>query len=201
MIKKVLWAVMALASVGVAGYAISNALVPGLRQDFVVNMFAERPIGSLGHLLGGGIALAVGVFQFNRTLRNRFLNLHRWMGRIYVLACWVGGLAGLYGALYTQGTPAARFGFGMLAVTWLISTSMAYLAIRGGDVARHQQWMIRSFALTLAAVTLRVYLPLAFANQVPFEISYPVIAWMCWVPNLIVAEWFLLRQRPNAATV
>ena len=77
---------------------------------------------------------------------------------------------------------------------------MAYLAIRGGDVARHQQWMIRSFALTLAAVTLRVYLPLAFANQVPFEVSYPVIAWMCWVPNLIVAEWFLLRQRPKAAT-
>jgi len=62
--------------------------------------------------------------------------------------------------------------------------------------------MIRSYSLTFAAVTLRIYLPLAFASGIPFEIAYPAIAWLCWVPNAIVAEWmFVRRAAPVAATV
>ena len=52
--------------------------------------------------------------------------------------------------------------------------------------------MVRSYALTLAAVTLRFYLPASLANGLPFEAVYAVIAWACWVPNLIVAEWLVL---------
>jgi hypothetical protein len=51
--------------------------------------------------------------------------------------------------------------------------------------------MIRSYALTAAAITLRMYLPLSFALKIPFEIGYPAIAWLCWVPNLLVAELYL----------
>ena len=47
---------------------------------------------------------------------------------------------------------------------------------------------MRNFALTFAAVTLRVYLPTSMALGVPFESAYPLIAWLCWVPNLLVAE-------------
>jgi hypothetical protein len=55
--------------------------------------------------------------------------------------------------------------------------------------------MIRSYALTFAAVMLRIYLPLSQVYGIPFEPAYQTIAWLCWVPNLIVAEWLILRQQ------
>lgn len=51
--------------------------------------------------------------------------------------------------------------------------------------------MIRSYTLCLAAVTLRVYLPIAEAAGIPFESAYPAITWLCWVPNLVAAEWLV----------
>ena len=64
----------------------------------------------------------------------------------------------------------------------------------------HRAWMYRSYALTLAAVTLRIYLPLAGIAGIGFADSYPAISWMCWVPNLLVVEWFILT-RPTRATI
>jgi uncharacterized membrane protein YozB (DUF420 family) len=106
----------------------------------------------------------------------------------------VGGLSAIALAPAAQTGAVAGLGFGLLGALWVASTIAALVAIRGGDVTAHRRWMTRSFALTLAAVTLRLYLPAAFAAGIPFPTSYPVIAWVCWVPNLIVAE-LLLRSR------
>jgi len=65
--------------------------------------------------------------------------------------------------------------------------------IRAGDQVNHRRWMIRSYSLTLAGVTLRIYLPLSIASGIPFLDAYQAIAWACWVPNLLVVEWWLLR--------
>ena len=54
--------------------------------------------------------------------------------------------------------------------------------------------MIRSLGLCFAAVTLRIYLGAFFALGVPFEQFYTALAWLCWVPNLVVVEWFLLKR-------
>ena len=83
----------------------------------------------------------------------------------------------------------------MLATLWLLATGTAYRHIRAGDRVSHRRWMIRSYALTFAAVTLRIYLPLSLAFGLPFGPAYQTIAWLCWVPNLVVAEWIILRQR------
>ena len=90
----------------------------------------------------------------------------------------------------------AALGFDALAVTWLVTTLCGYLAIRDGNETVHQRWMTRSFALTFAAVTLRIYLPFSALLGVPFAVAYPIIAWLCWLPNLAVAEWHL---RPGRA--
>jgi len=79
-------------------------------------------------------------------------------------------------------------------VLWLTSTGIAYRHIRARNQPAHRRWMIRSYALTFAAVTLRIYLPLSQVYGIPFEPAYQTIAWMCWVPNLVVAEWIILRQ-------
>ena len=56
--------------------------------------------------------------------------------------------------------------------------------------------MVRNFSLTFAAVTLRLYLPSTVVLGIAFENAYPFVAWLCWVPNLVVAE-FLFKRMPD----
>jgi hypothetical protein len=97
----------------------------------------------------------------------------------------ISGSAGLYISFFATGGWIASWGFGALAVFWLITTSKAYLTIRNGEIDNHKMWMIRSYALTFAAVTLRIWLPLAQVLQFDFIEAYRVIAWLCWVPNIL----------------
>ena len=89
----------------------------------------------------------------------------------------------------------ASLGFLALGAVWIGTTAMGYFTIRAGRVAAHREWMILSFALTAAAITLRIYLPLWMAVDGRFTVGYPVIAWACWVPNLIFAGWLIRRER------
>jgi hypothetical protein len=100
----------------------------------------------------------------------------------------IGGTSGLVLATTAQGGLPARAGFATLGILWLWTTSMGYVRIRSGYIEAHRRWMIRSYALTFAAVALRIYLPLSAAVGISFGEAYPAIAWLCWVPNLIVAE-------------
>jgi uncharacterized membrane protein YozB (DUF420 family) len=88
----------------------------------------------------------------------------------------------------------------LLGGLWLAFTVLAFLSIRRRDQAAHRRWMLRSFALTLAAVTLRIYLPLSAAMGWSFDAAYPMIAWLCWVPNLVLAELYLRRGPRTVAT-
>jgi hypothetical protein len=85
----------------------------------------------------------------------------------------------------------ASSGFLTLGAAWIVTTGIAVRMILRGEAMRHRRWMIRSFALTAAAITLRIYLPLVFLSHWPFSIGYPVIAWLCWVPNALGAEVYL----------
>jgi uncharacterized membrane protein len=188
-------------SLGVAGYAVvvygflplGVAVHPRMRATF-----EAHPVGIYTHVFGAAVALALGPFQLWARLRTRRPDLHRWLGRLYLGAgVLVGGLAGLFMAFRSFGGPAAHLGFALLAIAWLYTGGRAYLAIRARDVERHRRWMVRSFALTLAAVTLRIYLPVSVAAGA-FEAAYPVIAWLCWVPNLLAAELLLRRGLTGA---
>jgi len=88
----------------------------------------------------------------------------------------------------------ADLGFLLLSAAWLFSTVRAFQHARNQNWGAHQRWMIRSFCLCLAAVTLRIYLGAFFALGVPFEQFYTALALLCWVPNLVVVEWFLLKR-------
>jgi hypothetical protein len=123
--------------------------------------------------------------------------VHRWTGRTYAVAVAVGGLAGLALAPTASAGPVAAWGFGVLAVLWLGTTAVALVAVWTGRIARHRRWMARSLALAAAAVTLRVQLPAALAAGVPFATAYPLIAWACWVPNLVLVELWLRTGRAD----
>lgn len=148
------------------------------------------------HVVFGVMALLAGPWQFFPKLRNRRLSFHRNLGKVYIVACLTGGLAGLIIALFATGGIISTLGFSGLALGWLITTSMAYVRIRQKNIDEHYRWMVRSFALTFAAVTLRIWLPM-FTSGFGWEFvpSYRFISWFCWVPNLLFAEFVILRNR------
>ena len=203
-IRRTGFVTLVLLSLGVAGYAVAvygflplgSLLHPEMRATFTV-----YPVGIYAHVFGSVIALALGPCQFSSQLRARRLQLHRWLGRLYLgVGVLVGGVSGLFMAFHAFGGLPARLGFACLALAWLYSGYRAYRAIRSRDVMSHRRWMVRNFALTFAAVTLRLYLPTSIASGVAFEAAYPVIAWLCWVPNLVAAELlFNKKHHPSIA--
>lgn len=195
MAGKIWWGIMTVFAVLIALYALTVALVPGLRPPFVAELFGKNALGTLGHTAVGGLALACGAFQFSTRLRTERVAVHRTLGTIYVVAVVVSGTSALVLAPSSTGGPPAHFGFALLGVLWVTTAVVAYARARAGKHRAHREWMIRSYALCLAAVMLRLYLPAAQIMGFQFEDAYPVIAWMCWVPNLVVAEWFFVRSR------
>jgi uncharacterized membrane protein len=148
------------------------------------------------HIAGGMGALLAGPWQFSQRLRTRALKFHRWLGRFYLLSVALGSIAGfLMATVSSEGMPT-HLGFGMLAVLWFFTAVQAYRAILRRDIQTHRQWMIRNFALSLAAVTLRNYMPLMLlALHGSFRTTYITVSWLCWVPNLLIAEWIVRRAR------
>jgi hypothetical protein len=123
------------------------------------------------------------------------------LGKIYVFGILIGSVAAFCSAWFASTGWVAAVGFMGLAIAWFYTTFRAYQAIRRGQIRNHQEWMFRSYATTLSAVTLRIILPLELAAfQLPFSVAYPIVAWLCWIPNLIFVEWWLV-SRKRARTV
>ena len=156
------------------------------------------------HITGAGLALLLSPVQFVARLRDRAPTVHRVCGRIVLVGIAVGGLAGLALAPHSLAGLVGTAGFGLLALLWLVFAGSALRAIRRGAVATHRRWAVRTFALTYAAVTLRLWLGGLIALQiavagvddgVAFERAYLLVPFLSWVPNLLVAEWYLRRRR------
>jgi uncharacterized membrane protein len=156
------------------------------------------------HIVGGAVALTTGPLQFWRGLRTRAPRVHRWIGRVYLVAVAVGAVGGLIIAPSSPAGYVGLFGFGALAALWLVTGWRAYRAIRRRDVPSHQAWMIRNYALTYAGVMLRIWLPLLLMAPLvfgqPWEFdsafanAYAAVPFLCWLPNLAFAEWLIRRR-------
>jgi uncharacterized membrane protein len=213
------WGLMALLAIGVgivavAPYATFNA---ANFNNATARYASETPLRYAGlfvHAFSGVIALLIGPFQFLTKFRNRNPKLHRWMGRIYLTAILVGSISAFVIAPGMISGLVGEVGLIFLAILWLWTGWNAYSTIRAGDVASHQEWMIRNFALTFGAVTLRIWLGILIGTQVPlinskyggdfdalFVEVYQVVMWLAWVPNLIVAEMIIQRRQNKTRKV
>lgn len=167
-------------------------------------------VGLFIHAVSGGIALLLGPFQFLSSLRNRRPVIHRWTGRIYLIAILLGGLSAFIIAPGLISGLVGEVGLISLAILWLWTGWNAYRNIRAGNVDIHREWMTRNYALTFGAVTLRLWLGILIGTQIPllgtkyagdfdalFVEVYRVVMWLAWVPNLIVAEMLINRRRAS----
>jgi uncharacterized membrane protein len=189
--SNLLWGVMLLFSAAVAVYGATYFLRIPDDRHFARYIFPLRL-----HIAGGMGALLAGPWQFSGKLRLRFLNLHRWLGRFYLLEVALGSVAGFAMALVSSEGLPTHLGFGILAVLWFCTGLQAYRMVRRGNIEAHRQWMIRNFALSFAAVTLRLYMPVMLGIlHWPFPRTYITVSWLCWIPNLLIAEWMVRRRR------
>lgn len=207
------WTVVLLTSLGIVGYVVATYAQAGLPLDGsrggLAATYAKRPLGIqlafYVHIVAASVALLAGPFQFSSALRRRSRALHRWTGRVYLAGVGLGAPAAFVMSFVSSIAFDGFFGFGGLALLWAGTTWRAYRAVRGGDLANHRAWMIRSFALTYAAVTLRAWLGILILLQTitadgpvdgahVFDTAYAVLPFLAWLPNLVVAE-FLIRRR------
>ena len=207
--RKILWVLFAFFAIAIGCYPLIYGFVDmhnkGLLQSKPPALL-HNPVWQsffYVHISFGGFALLVGWSQFSDKLRRRYLNVHRWVGRLYVIAVLLSSVAGLYIAYFATGGIISVLGFGLLALCWLFTNIKGYVTIRDLDVPSHKKWMIRNYALTFAAVTLRIWLPLMMLPffHIAFLNAYHVVSWLCWVPNLIVAETIISNNRTPAVSI
>ncbi|MEI9989733.1 MAG: DUF2306 domain-containing protein [Rhizomicrobium sp.] len=197
---------MAFLAVGVALYSFRFAAVPahvwlGI-DDGIRGVIARVPLQALTHMIVAPVALLVGPFQFFTSIRVRRPALHRTLGKVYVAACLIAGVAGLATAPYASGGPVAGLGFGTLAFLWIVTTAGAWRAAVMRKFELHKLLMTFSYAMTFGAVTLRLQIPLFLMAGFPSYSAASVwLAYTSWMPNVIVVALYSMAQalrRPAA---
>lgn len=149
------------------------------------------------HIVTALPPLILGFFAFSSRLRRLSPRSHRWIGTIYCVGIWISATSGLMLATANKHGIFAQLGFSTLAVVWFTTTYVAYKTARAKQFPTHRAWMIRSFAITLAVVSVR---PM-FIMDPPFGLEYSnwyqIVTWLCWVPNLIIAEIYIRTTHFN----
>ncbi|WP_253909024.1 DUF2306 domain-containing protein [Corallococcus exiguus] len=146
------------------------------------------------HIALGGLALAIGWTQFVARLRLKRPGAHRLLGKVYVGAVLLSGLAGVYVGFFATGGVIAASGFVSLGISWLYTTASAYRLIKSRRLEEHRLMMTYSYAACFAAVTLRLWMPVLIYALGDFISAYRIVAWLCWLPNLGVAYFISRRQ-------
>lgn len=149
------------------------------------------------HVFTSMFALIAGFTQFFPSVLRRMPQIHRWMGRAYLInVCFITGPASLVMAFYANGGWTSRLAFIVLALSWILTSALGWRTALQRDWTRHREWMLRSYALTLSAITLRVWkYSLVFLFEPRPMDLYRIVAWLGFVPNLLLVEWLIYRQR------
>ena len=146
------------------------------------------------HIGLGAVALLIGWIGFSDKIRANNLALHKKSGKLYVISVLLSAIASIYIAVFATGGIATSIGFICLGILWFYTTVMAFIHIKNKNIQSHQKFMIYSYALCFAAVTLRLWMPLMIFICGDFNTGYAIAAWLCWVPNLIAA-YFISKNK------
>lgn len=195
-IKKVSFFLFAFLAIGVGLYPLSYLVfgnnLNSKSQELLASVFWN--ICFYTHISLGGIALLVGWSQFSEKFRRKNLRLHRIIGKIYVVSVLLSALCGIYIGFFATGGIIPAVGFITLGIIWFYTTLKAFLEIKEGRVWEHEKMMIYSYAACFAAVSLRLFLPLLIVIFNDFITAYQLVAWLCWIPNLLVAHFIILKK-------
>jgi uncharacterized membrane protein len=204
--KKISWALFALFAI-LIGIMPFITLIAGVKfgieetkdAALYLNLFWKNSF--YVHAIVGGLPLLLGWTQFIPKLRAKYRNVHRLIGKIYIVTFLITAASGFFISFYATGGLIPALGFGTVAIIAFYTTLKAYLDIRKGNVISHQNMMIYSYACCFAAVTLRFWGPILMISFGDFDTAYPIVAWLSWIPNLLVAYWIIRKRNAHSTSL
>lgn len=166
----------------------------------VIHLFHWR-VAFYIHIWSSVALLFLGIVQFSQAIRRRFPKVHVLLGRAYVvIILGIAGPTGLVLAVHALGGPWSQAGFLASAILWLVFTYLAYRHAIRREIRQHSEQMLRSYALTLSAITVRLLGYLAVTFPVVSQIdSYRITSWLGWILNLGCAELLIRYTRAAKA--
>jgi uncharacterized membrane protein len=165
-----------------------------IKQDVIDFPFYK--LAFFTHVYTAVFVLPAGFTQFSGFIRKKFPRVHKYTGWVYaIVVICLAGPAGFYMGLFANGGLTSQVSFCLLAVLWIYFTGTALAKVIRGDIKSHREFLIRSFALTLSAITLRAwkYMLVFLFHPRPMDV-YEIAAWLGWIPNLIIAEIIIRKN-------
>jgi len=163
-------------------------------QDFQFTYWPRRG-WLLVHIAGGLVALLSGPVQLWLGLHDVKMHIHRRLGLLYIAGMTIGSIGAIGLALQTDGGLVFGSGLFFLAIAWITTTSLAYVAIRKGLIDQHREWTIRSYVVTFAFVTFRAGQVAMTGSGIPLATAIGVMAWACWAVPLLMTEAVIQGQK------
>jgi hypothetical protein len=157
-----------------------------------------RPLYSTSfyiHIFAGMFCIGSALLQFSTAIIKKRRAIHVWSGRIYVfVVLLLGAPTGMYMSFFAKGSGAEKGLFMFMAISWFFFTLKGFTTILQKNVLAHKNWMIRSYAMALTAVTFRVYYLILYLMDVELTRNYEVSLWISVVGNLLVAELVIFSK-------
>ncbi|MGK6343462.1 DUF2306 domain-containing protein [Chryseobacterium sp. DT-3] len=143
-------------------------------------------------------SIFVLLYGFLAIVRKDFgiKNFHKNMGKIYIFLILIfAAPSGIYMGFFANGGFLSKISFIILGSLWWFTTYKAYQSARKKMFKEHKQWMWRSFALTLSALTLRIWkvIIVYLFHPNPMDV-YQIIAWLGWIPNILLIEYLITKK-------
>ncbi len=200
-VQIILWGIVVLLAIRLVAIAVpyfgfqSDYEFLVVKQDMLHNL--TWVIAFYVHLAGGAVAVLMGTALFFTKWIKPSSRTHKIMGKIYFIAImFFGGPTGLYLGFYAEAGYLATIGFIGMSVAWMLPTFISVYKVSKGDVHGHYKWMIRSYSMTLAGVTLRIMTPIGiyFLNW-SYDTTFIITAYLPWMFNWGLAETIIYLKR------
>ena len=159
-----------------------------LKQEEI--KLAYYKLAFFSHVYSSIIIISLGLTQFSKTIRNRFSSIHKISGKVYILLILlVASPSGLIMSYHANGGLISQISFLTLSTLWFVFTLRAYTSIKKRSFKKHRNFMIRSYALTLSAISLRLFkYGIVSVFELPPMDTYKIVSVLGWTINLGIAE-------------
>jgi uncharacterized membrane protein len=151
------------------------------------------------HVGCGIAALVLGAPQFSTALRRKYVSVHRNIGRLYLISVGIGALSAAYLLLIPERSVGFHLGISGLALAWIVTSGLAFVAVRRRHFEQHREWMIRSYVVTFGFVNFRLLTDLLAAMEVNTPDRLAIVSFGCWAFPLLLTEAVLQGRKIFAA--
>ncbi len=147
------------------------------------------------HIAAGSFCILSAILQFSHYLLKKQTAIHVWSGRLYVFVVLIiGAPTGMFMAFFAKGSDMERALFMVMAIIWFYTTARGLQTVLEKNILAHKQWMMRSYAMAMTAVTFRIYHIFFYAIGWSHLENYEISLWISVIGNIVFAETIIFFQ-------